>query len=149
VTARQIVLDANIIIRAVLGKKVGPLLERHADTTRFCAPLIAFTDTERIVPQIMVAQGITPANLTMSLDVVQELVEEIPVEVTNPWHDAALERIGPRDPDDWPILAAALAYDCPVWTEDSDFFGVGVPTWTSALVHIYLRGENKASAQES
>ena len=44
-----------------------------------------------------------------------------------------------RDPDDWPILAAALALDCPIWTEDRDFFGVGVATWTSDLVEIYMR----------
>jgi len=27
-----------------------------------------------------------------------------------------------RDPEDWPILAAALALDFPIWTEDTDFF---------------------------
>lgn len=35
---------------------------------------------------------------------------------------AALARIGPRDPDDWPILACALALNCPIWTEDRDFY---------------------------
>ena len=51
---------------------------------------------------------------------------------------AALTRIGPRDPDDWPILACALALNCPIWTEDKDFFGTGVATWTTALVELYL-----------
>lgn len=40
---------------------------------------------------------------------------------------------------DWPVLAAALTLNAPVWTEDSDFFGLGVPTWTTANVGIYLR----------
>lgn len=53
----------------------------------------------------------------------------------------ALQRIGRRDPDDWPIVAAALALDCPIWTEDRDFFGAGVATWTSELVEIYLRND--------
>lgn len=52
-----------------------------------------------------------------------------------------MARIGVRDPMDWPIAAAALALDCPIWTEDKDFFGVGIPTWTSDLVEIYLRGD--------
>lgn len=47
-------------------------------------------------------------------------------------------RIGARDPMDWPVVAAALVLDCPIWTEDRDFFGVGVPTWTSSLVEVYL-----------
>ena len=44
----------------------------------------------------------------------------------------------PRDPDDWPILASALALGCPIWTEDTDFFGCGVATWTSNSIEIFL-----------
>src|ERR1035441_7435280 len=51
----------------------------------------------------------------------------------------ARERVGQRDPDDWPILAAALALRCPIWTEDTDFFGCGVATWTSNRVRVFLR----------
>ena len=53
----------------------------------------------------------------------------------------AMERIGQRDPADWPAVAVALQFDCPVWTEDKDFFGSGVATWTTATVEIFLRGE--------
>lgn len=35
-----------------------------------------------------------------------------------------------------PILAHAL--DCPAWTEDTDFFGAGVATWTTDRVALYL-----------
>ena len=52
-------------------------------------------------------------------------------------HKEELARIETRDPDDWPILATAMALDCPVWTEDNDFFGTGVPTWTSDRVELY------------
>ena len=50
----------------------------------------------------------------------------------------ARERLARRDEDDWPILAAALALRCPIWTEDTDFFGCGVATWTSDRVEMYL-----------
>jgi predicted nucleic acid-binding protein len=43
-----------------------------------------------------------------------------------------------RDPEDWPVLAAALALGCPIWTEDADFFGCGVATWTSVSIDIFL-----------
>jgi predicted nucleic acid-binding protein len=52
----------------------------------------------------------------------------------------AIERISRRDPDDWPAVAAALVLDCPIWTEDADFFGSGVATWTTDTVEIYLSG---------
>ena len=50
----------------------------------------------------------------------------------------ARKRLGARDPEDWPILAAALALGCPIWTEDTDFFGCGVATWRSGSIDIFL-----------
>jgi len=50
----------------------------------------------------------------------------------------ARKRVGARDPEDWPILAAALALGCPIWTADTDFFGCGVATWTSGSIDIFL-----------
>jgi predicted nucleic acid-binding protein len=43
-----------------------------------------------------------------------------------------------RDADDWPALALGLQLECAIWTEDQDFFGTGVATWTSANVERYL-----------
>ena len=50
--------------------------------------------------------------------------------------EEALARL--RDPADWPALALALQLECAVWTEDQDFFGTGVATWTTATVQHYL-----------
>lgn len=72
----RIVLDANILIRAVLGQKVRNILTEYAFS----------------------AQNI----------------------------------------DDWPIVAVSLMLDCPIWTEDTDFFGAGVATWTSDRIHLFL-----------
>lgn len=52
---------------------------------------------------------------------------------------SARERISLRDPDDWPVVAAALLLNLPIWTEDQDFFGSGVATWTTDRVELYLR----------
>jgi hypothetical protein len=40
--------------------------------------------------------------------------------------------------EDWPIVAAALMLKIPVWTEDRDFFGNGIATWTTDRVELYL-----------
>lgn len=66
------------------------------------------------------------------------MVLPVPAKVYVDRRDAALPRIAARDPDDWPILATALVLDCPIWTEDRDFFGAGVPTWTTERVELYL-----------
>ena len=55
----------------------------------------------------------------------------------------ALARIERRDAQDWPILATALMLGLPIWTEDQDFFGTGVPTWTTDRVELYLNSAKK------
>jgi predicted nucleic acid-binding protein len=52
----------------------------------------------------------------------------------------ARNRIAIRDPADWPIVATSLLLDCPIWTEDRDFFGAAVATWTTQTIELYLRG---------
>lgn len=142
-TVRRIVLDANILVRAMLGVKVGGLLKAYAASVEFCAPSVAFEDAEKYLPGILSKRGIGPAELALGLDAVRFLVERIPGDVTEPLRAKALARIGRRDADDWPIVAAALALDCPIWTEDKDFFGAGIATWTSDLVEIYLSGDSE------
>ena len=72
------------------------------------------------------------------LGLVTALVQTVEVEAYSRFESVARDRIDRRDEDDWPILAAALALDCPVWTEDTDFFDCGVATWTTDRVELYL-----------
>lgn len=127
-TSRRIVLDANILIRAVLGVKVGGLLAKYAESVEFFAPEVAFEDAQANLPPIMAKRGVEEAELTLGLNAVRLLVEGIPDEVTEAKRAEAMMRIGRRDPDDWSIVAAALVLECPIWTEDKDFFGAGVAT---------------------
>lgn len=42
------------------------------------------------------------------------------------------------DPHDWPVVATALALSTSVWTNDNDFLGTGVPTWTTETLQRWL-----------
>jgi predicted nucleic acid-binding protein len=44
----------------------------------------------------------------------------------------------PRDPQDAPTVALALAADCGIWTADHDFFGCGLPVWTTETLEQQL-----------
>ena len=78
-----------------------------------------------------------PAALRFLSDIerIIQFIEPLPYGARE--HDARL-RI-PRDPDDWPVVATALASNLPSWTEDRDFFGCGVATRITNTVPIYLR----------
>lgn len=43
-----------------------------------------------------------------------------------------------RDVQDWPVVACALALSADVWTNDNDFLGTGVPTWTTDSLQAWL-----------
>ena len=60
-------------------------------------------------------------------------------EIYGTFETAARQRLQKRDEEDWPVLATALALECPIWTEDADFFGAGVATWTTDRVELLLR----------
>jgi Predicted nucleotide-binding protein len=65
-------------------------------------------------------------------------IQPVDLELYEGMRKQALLRIAARDADDWPVLACAMVLNCPVWTEDADFFGAGVATWTTDRIHLYL-----------
>lgn len=131
-------LDANILVRAVLGVRVRSLLERYARDLDFTAPDVAFKEVEDYLPPILVSRGLSPGLAMATYEQVSLIVQELPLPYYAGQEAAARARIAMRDPDDWPVLACALTRGCPVWTEDQDFFGVGVPTWTTDRIEIFL-----------
>jgi predicted nucleic acid-binding protein len=59
-------------------------------------------------------------------------------------HEAAARDRIPRDPNDWPTVALALSLGIGIWTNDHDFFGCGVPVWTSQTLLTHL-GSGRAA----
>lgn len=108
-------LDANILIRAVLGNRVRRILEKYADSVSFFIPEYAYAEAEEHLTALV-------SNLHGDYEV------------------EARRRLGTSDPEDWPrpILASALALACPIWTAHADFFECGVATCTSNRVEIFL-----------
>ncbi|HEY7034897.1 MAG TPA: PIN domain-containing protein [Thermomicrobiales bacterium] len=44
----------------------------------------------------------------------------------------------PQDPRDIPTVALALWLDCGIWTFDRDFFGCGLPVWSTEVLQSYV-----------
>ena len=140
-----VILDANILIRFAIGRQVPRLLATYAATVDFLAPDTAFVEAKRNLPDILRARGHAGVGAAVSLaalDVAAEIITTVPASSYEPMRAAALARIGSRDSDDWPVLACALLLNCPIWTEDRDFFGTGVATWTTMLVEQYFANAN-------
>jgi predicted nucleic acid-binding protein len=49
---KGIILDANILIRAVLGSRVRGLIELYADRVRFFTPELCVAEAQRHLPSL-------------------------------------------------------------------------------------------------
>jgi predicted nucleic acid-binding protein len=134
----MLVLDANILMRAVLGRHARALLAKYGKRIEFVAPDVAFEEARRHLPQVIERRKLQADLFMAFFDSLANVVQTVELEAYSGFEAIARGRLARRDADDWPILAAALALRCPIWTEDTDFFGCGVATWTSDRVELYL-----------
>ena len=89
-------------------------------------------------------KGKPDADLPAALAYLQSLIQPILQDSYGPFEEEARQRLRGRDEEDWPVLAAALALSCAIWTEDTDFFGTGIAVWTSDRIEIFLKEQLKS-----
>ena len=61
-------LDANILMRAVLGRRVRELLETYEDAASFYSPDVCFADARHYLGNLLEKRGRDPANGLVALD---------------------------------------------------------------------------------
>lgn len=111
----MIVLDANILIRAVLGRRVRQITETYARKgVRFFTPDVAFADAETHLPALIKKRGKGDADLPSALEYLRQIIEPVDREIYGVFEDDARKRLRGRDENDWPVLATALGLACPI-----------------------------------
>jgi predicted nucleic acid-binding protein len=119
--AKRLVLDANILLRGVLGTRVRELLETYEDAVDFYSPDVCFEDARHYITEIAGRRNLDAAEGARVLEGLARIVAVVDVGLYEEFEESARERIGDRDEDDWPVMAAALLLNAPIWTE-SGFF---------------------------
>jgi predicted nucleic acid-binding protein len=107
---KTVVLDANILIRAVLGRRVRQLILAHASEVNFFAPDVAYDDARKYLPALLKKRGEPPDAAMTVLDLLEPIVRPTALALYAPHREAAHQRIASRDADDWPVLACAMAW---------------------------------------
>jgi predicted nucleic acid-binding protein len=95
-------------------------------------------DAEKYLPQLLEKRGFDAEPGIALLNQISVLTNTVDSEVYVQQEDQAKRRMRNRDPEDWPVVATALIFDCPIWTEDKDFFGSGISTWTTDRIHLFF-----------
>ncbi|STX81583.1 Predicted nucleotide-binding protein [Legionella busanensis] len=136
---KSIVLDANILIRSVLGEAVRNIIIQYHEKIDFFVPDVCLMDAVKYIPQIFEKRNMPSKPAMALLEKLKTLFNIVDKEIYMQYSHDAKERMKARDINDWPIVATALTFSCPIWTEDKDFFGSGMPTWTTDRIHIFLQ----------
>jgi hypothetical protein len=141
--------DANVLVAELLRQRGRALIhdrrldlrlsERAEEETRYELA----RRVERIVARGHMDALEADALLQSALATIDGFLTVIPHFVYADNLDRAAYRV-PRDLDDAPTVALALALGgdegrCGIWTNDGDFLGCGVPTWTTETLLAHLR----------
>jgi predicted nucleic acid-binding protein len=120
--------DANVFLSAVLG---------HAALRVFTHTDISVLTTPGVLQEVRDYLPIVARQYHMLAQVLEAQFRLLAVRECGPSEfapklEAAKRLIAKRDPHDVDLLALALAFAIPVWSNDSDFEDTGVEWYTTA-----------------
>lgn len=124
----RLAADANVLLAAILDGRSGLILTSPKVAEVFTAePKLAEVDEYAAV---------LARKRRLSADLLLLAIASLPVTIVLPGDyvssvTEARRRVGRRDPDDIPILALAIQFGIPVWSNDRDFEGCRVPWFTT------------------
>jgi predicted nucleic acid-binding protein len=140
-------VDASTLVGELLRRRGQKLFS--TDELEFYVPSRMWDETEHELRRrlgIMVSQGradegIVERYLWRAVRVKEERITEVPEPVYEHLEGEALARL-PRDSGDWQVVALALLSGSDILTNDRDFFGCGVATWTveTLMIHVERMG---------
>ncbi len=139
----RLAADASSVVAESLRVR-GNLLLTHENLTLYMTPPTWSEVTHELGRRLdaMELHGrIEPIErgpmLDRTLRGLSQVITVVTVAEYGGFEAAARDRI-PRDPNDWPTVALALSLGIGIWTNDYDFFGCGVPVWTTQTLLTHL-----------
>ena len=128
----MLLTDTNILQRVCLGKAM-----RHVDRLDRRGIRLATTVHNAFeLRRKLVTYGLTDEQADGRVRDTLRPFELIDVDEYQHLQGAADARLSEGGKPDWPLLAAALALHGQIWSEDKDFFGTGVPVWSTANIRF-------------
>ncbi len=139
----KLVVDASVLVGELLRRR-GLRLLSNARLELFTSD-VAWSETRHELEKrlaVRVRQGqVTPAEATRLQKIASEVCDDSLIVLPESDYGAllttALRRI-PRDLNDAHLVALALLLEASIWTNDTDFLGCGIATWTTETLLLEL-----------
>lgn len=142
----RLVIDANILVAELIRQRgreliLHPAWELYIPEKQWEESCYELDKRIKIMIKKEIFSPQTGQNLLQdSLKFAQTKIALIPFQFYSAYETIAVLRI-PRDPNDWQTVALALFLNAGIWTNDKDFFGCGIATWTTDTLIAYLANE--------
>jgi predicted nucleic acid-binding protein len=124
----KLAADANVLLAAVLGGQARLILG-NTEIEEILTAETTFAEVEEYAV-VLARKRRLPTDLLL-LAVASLPVTIVEREAYAKSISKAKRRIGPRDPDDVDILALAIQFGIPIWSNDRDFENSGVQLYTT------------------
>jgi predicted nucleic acid-binding protein len=83
--SKALVVDANILVRAVLGKRARQVIETYAESVSFFIPEAAYVEAEEHVRALVIQRGGDPKKALTLLHALGSLMDRIGSDVYGAW----------------------------------------------------------------
>ena len=98
---RRLVIDANILIRAVLGVRVRELIAGYCESVAFYVAESNVEEAMQYLEELAPRRGIPDETWRTAFSSIMAAVQIIPQVELAAAEPEAMARIGQRDPEDW------------------------------------------------
>ena len=122
------IVDANVLSSAILGRSLPLLLELRLRGIDLLMPQHQFAESRAVTARKAGWGEEQFEQFALSV------IEVLPMQDYARLEHAARSRLDASGQSDWPVLAAAMEFSDAIWSNDRDFFGVGVAIWTTANI---------------
>lgn len=127
----RLAADANVLVSAGMGRAAFKVLQPSfpAAVTLECVASVVL-EVREYLPLVAKENGLDPNKALALFDAFE--INEHPRKVFQDKLEEARRQIADRDPDDVDLLALALSFGIPVWSNDRDFESAKVERYTTA-----------------
>jgi predicted nucleic acid-binding protein len=124
----KFVVDANPILSAIIGSSTGKIF-LSAENTFLYTTVFNYREVEKYIPVLSSKRDIQVENLYLALSMLPLSIYD--VDFYKSKIRQAKVMIEKRDPNDVHLLALSLKLNCPVWSNDADFVGLGIKIYST------------------
>lgn len=138
VLTNPLFVDANILIRFTVGRAAEQADDLKARGVQLATTDAQAREAERVLHSVF---GFAEEQAAEEIRDTLAGMQLYHVPTYRSQEASARARIHYKNTRDWPILAAAIAHGAAIWTDDRDFFGTGVATWTTRNIKFWERSD--------